>query len=92
MATAVSNSETVVNVNGSLAVTPNSRLEPARPSHQAPTSPSATTGQAERQPLTDNHPEDVAGLCADGHAQADFPCARRDRVLDEPVYPDSGHQ
>ena len=42
MATAVSSSETVVNVNGSLAVTPDSRLEPARPSHQAPTSPSAT--------------------------------------------------
>ena len=30
-----------MNVNGSVAVTPNSRLEPARPSHQAPTSPSA---------------------------------------------------
>ena len=38
-ATAVSNSETVRNVNGSVAVTPNRRLEPARPRNKAPTSP-----------------------------------------------------
>ena len=41
MATAESTSETAVNVKGLVAVTPNSRLEPARPSHRAPTSPSA---------------------------------------------------
>ena len=29
-------------VDGSLAVTPNSRLEPARPSHKPPTSPIAS--------------------------------------------------
>jgi hypothetical protein len=81
MATAVSNTETIANVNGSLAVTPNSRLETARRSHKAPTSPSARPAQP--QALTDNHPEDVAGLCADGHAQADFPGACRDGVLDE---------
>ena len=36
MATDVSNSATVMNVNGSVAVTPNSRVEAARPSHQFP--------------------------------------------------------
>ena len=54
--------------------------------------PERHTDQAQRQPLTDNHPEDVAGLGADGHPQADFLSARHDRVLDEPVDPDGGHQ
>jgi hypothetical protein len=38
--TAGGDSDTTIKVNGSVGVTPNSRLEPARLSHRAPTSPS----------------------------------------------------
>ena len=92
MATAVSNSETLMKVNGSVAVTPNRRLEPARPSHKAPTSPEDQTGQAQLQPLADDHAEDLAGLSAHGDADTDLVRARRDGVLDEAVDPDGRHQ
>jgi hypothetical protein len=38
--------DTVMNVNGSVALTPNGRLEPTWPSHYAPTSPSARSARS----------------------------------------------
>ncbi len=50
MATAVSSSETAANVNGSLAVTPNSRLETRAPEPPRSDEPERHAGQAQLSP------------------------------------------
>jgi hypothetical protein len=54
--------------------------------------PERQTGQCERQTLADDHPEDVGGLRAHGHADADLVRPRGDGVLDESVDTNGCHQ
>ena len=91
-ATIVASADTATSVGGSAAPTPNSSAEAARASHQAPARPTARPPDSEHEPLTGDHPADVAGTRPERHAHADLVRACHDGMLDQRVESERGER
>ena len=82
----------MTNVTGSVGVTPNTRPDSSRPSADGANQPNRQADQTEAEPLAQNHPQDIAALCAHCNADADFAHAGRDRISNEAVNADGRQQ